>query len=378
MPARVSLLRCNDYAAVPGVLSALLAPLGGMAAFVRPGQTVLLKPNLLTDARPEQAVTTHPEVVRGLLRMVKAAGGIPVVGDSPANVADLEKVWEQSGFKSLCAEEGVALLNFEKAGSRHFELRGVRFTIAQPVLDADVVINVPKVKTHSFTILTAAVKNLYGTVPGFQKTDLHKQYPRPQDFAAVVAAVYQTVRPALSVADGVIALEGDGPSSGGSPMPLGILAASADAMALDGVLCRLLGIPWQEVLYLAELARHGAGTGDTADIELAGDRITDRTPSRFRRPAAPMLRRIPLCLVRPLQPLIWTRPVFTARCVRCGQCVRACPTGAICPDAERRPVLTPPKCIACCCCHEICPADAIVMTPSPLLRAVARIRRVLR
>ena len=165
--ALVSLTACSDYSpdAVRAAVACVMDHLGGMKSFVSPGQSVLLKPNLLTDREPDAAVTTHPEVVRALIRLVKESGGRPSVGDSPANVTKIDRVWERTGFRAMCEQEGVPLINFEKAGSTPVTVGSVSFSIAQPVLDADVVISVPKVKTHMLTIFTGAVKNLYGIVP---------------------------------------------------------------------------------------------------------------------------------------------------------------------------------------------------------------------
>ena len=186
MRTKVALSACPDYspAHVQAAVEKLVADLGGLAAWVRPGQTVLLKPNLLSARAPEKAVTTHPEVVRAVIRMVKAVGACPIVADSACNAIQIERVWEKTGFKAMCGEESVPLVNLEKSRSRQFNRAGVVYSVALPVLDAALVINMPKLKTHLLTVLTNAVKNIYGTLPGFQKTMLHKQYPTPNQFCA--------------------------------------------------------------------------------------------------------------------------------------------------------------------------------------------------
>src|ERR1035437_8912540 len=225
MRTKVALAACPDYSPsnVQAAVETLVADLGGMAAWVRPGQTVLLKPNLLSARTPEQAVTTHPEVVRALIRSVKAVDGCPIVADSGMSVIQIERVWEKTGFKAMCAEESVPLVNLEKAGSVQFNRAGVVYSVAKPVLDAALVINVPKLKTHMLAALTNAVKNIYGTLPGFQKTMLRKQYPTPRQFCAFLAALYARVKPGLTISDAVVAMEGNGPSAG-ELVPLGFLA----------------------------------------------------------------------------------------------------------------------------------------------------------
>ena len=373
MPIRVHLTRCTDYAGVAQALPRLLDGVGGMGAFVKAGQSVLIKPNLLTDVRPEEAVTTHPEVVRALIRLVKAEGAIPWVADSPTNVANLQKVWDRTGMQAVCLEEGVPLVNLEKAGSERFDVRGIRFTLAKPVLEADAIITVPKVKTHVLTGLTGAVKNMYGAVPGMQKTSLHKLYPRVDDFSRMLVAAYGRVKPVLAVADGVVGMEGNGPSAG-TPVKLGFLAASADPVALDAVLCRALGLDVLKVLHLQMAHRAGFGEVEGSRIAVEGDGTAALEPRLHRLPSTVPTHLIPRWAVRFVNPLIWHRPSFTDRCVLCGQCVKACPAGALRMEPGSRPTLSPAECIECCCCHEVCPPHAIEMVPSPVIRLIRRLR----
>ncbi len=367
MSTPVNLVHCADYASVQVALSRLMEGLGGMGRFVKPGQSVLIKPNLLSDHTPEEAVTTHPEVVRALIRMVKASGASPWVADSPAIIADLRRVWERTGMEAVCREETVPLVNLEKAGSKSFVEDGIHFTLANPVLEADAIIAVPKVKTHVLTGLTGAMKNLYGAVPGLQKTSFHKLYPYPRDFARLLVAIYRHVKPVLAVADGVLGMEGNGPSAG-APIQLGFLAASADAIALDVVLCRTLGLEPRNVVHL-ELARQaGFGVQDWADITTEGDSIGALALREYKLPSTVPINYVPHWLVRLVQPLIWHRPVFSSACVDCGKCVKACPAGALRMKPAARPILDSDKCIACCCCHEMCPEHAIEMRPSPFFR----------
>ena len=354
---------CTSYSdALDGTLERLLAPLGGMAAFVRPGQAVLIKPNLLTDRAPEEAVTTHPELVRAIIRSVRARGGKPSVADSPASAAKLEQVWEKTGFRALCETEDVPLLNLERAGSQLCTADGISFHVAKPVLEADVLINVPKIKAHTLTTLTAAVKNLYGTLPGYQKAQLHMAFPNPAGFGRMLRAIYSKVRPALHVADGVIGMEGEGPSAG-KPVALGFLAASTDAEAMDLALCRLLRINPAAVPYL-----------DAARFREPAPKPGIPQPAHFRVPSTLGARLIPAPLVRLLGGLIWIRPsISEAACIRCGRCVKACPVNALSLEPGWTALrLAPSKCIGCCCCHEICPQQAISMAQSPTVRLLRR------
>jgi uncharacterized protein (DUF362 family)/Pyruvate/2-oxoacid:ferredoxin oxidoreductase delta subunit len=375
-PTPVSLTRCTTYdeSEVEAACSRLLAPLGGWPAFVRPNQRVLIKPNLLTDRLPDQAVTTHPAILRAIIRGVKSAGATPVMADSPASFTKLDRVWEKTGIKAVCDAEGIELLCLEKSPVVSIEASGFTLGIAKPVLDADVVITVPKVKTHVLTTLTAAVKNLYGTLPGYHKTALHRLHHKPDEFGRLIAAIYGSVKPTLALADGIVGMEGDGPSNG-TPIHLGFLAASSDAAALDVCLCDLLGIPPEKVPYLAAI--HAAGTGAAVRdaIRIVGDDPAALRPASFKLPRTLPLGWIPKWLVRALGSLVWIRPTFNTNCIFCKQCVEVCPGKALEQSGKTVPVLTPSRCIECCCCHEVCPAKAITMTGSPLLRLIRRGRQ---
>jgi uncharacterized protein (DUF362 family)/Pyruvate/2-oxoacid:ferredoxin oxidoreductase delta subunit len=372
-PAKVTVIPCDSYVSgFPECIESLLEPIGGLSSFVSQGSNVLIKPNLLTDRHPDEAITTHPEVVRHLVRMVRDCGGTPSVGDSPASTVKLSRVQEKTGFLDMCREEEVPLLNMEQSGSVEIKRDGYTFHIAKPVLDADVVISAPKVKTHVLTVLTAGVKNMYGTIPGFLKANLHKEHPAVPDFGRLVAAICRTVPPALSVADAVVGLQGDGPGTGGRPARLNFLAASADAFSLDLAICKVLGINPKAVSYL-----NGTGVpSGLPDIQVIGaSSIDDLSPADFDVPSTLGARLVPAFLVNLLERFLWIRPAVMDACISCGRCVASCPVTALSMAPKEKPRLEPEKCIGCCCCHEICPEKAIKMAQSPLLNLIRRGRQ---
>jgi uncharacterized protein (DUF362 family)/Pyruvate/2-oxoacid:ferredoxin oxidoreductase delta subunit len=363
MKNEVFVAACEDYGeALPRAVDRLLEMTGWLEGAGLSGLRVLVKPNLLTDRAPDQAVTTHPALVRQVVRRLKQAGARVAVGDSPASTANLGRVWERSGIGAVCAEEGVPLLSLEQAGARTFERDGFSFSVARPVLEADRVVNLPKVKSHSLTVLTAAVKNIYGAVPGYAKTALHRQYPKPETFGRLIKTLWQVIPPVWNLADAVVGMEGQGPANG-RPVRLGFLAAAEDPFALDRALCAILRIDSRRVPYLAD-------DENAAPPAVTGDRVTVEA---FDIPSgAHLLRLLPDWLVRRAGRIVWVRPAFSAAaCVRCGLCVKACPVQALAlPDGAPAPILDSRRCISCSCCHEICPRDAIRMTQSRVLRAL--------
>ncbi|OGV65587.1 MAG: hypothetical protein A2498_08740 [Lentisphaerae bacterium RIFOXYC12_FULL_60_16] len=373
-PQPIAFRHCREYTAdLAPVLESLLEPLGGMAAFVKSGQTVILKPNLLSDRHPDQAITTHPALVQAVIRLVRRQGGIPRIADSPAAAVKLERVWEKTGMKALAETEQVDLINLEQAGSVRFDDAEGSFTIAKPILEADVLINIPKVKTHVFMTLTGAVKNLYGTIPGYQKTHLHKQHPDPFSFARLLARIHDRIPPAVTILDGIVGMEGNGPS-GGTPRAWGFLAAGRDAFQLDAFLCALLKIPLGSVPYLFKDRLPSPSCSSVDAFDIRGD--TPRLdPRPCQIPPSFLLRFIPRFLVKLVAPYFWLRPAIAAStCIRCLQCVAACPMQALTTADRQVPTLTPSRCIGCCCCHEVCPVKAISMERSPLLRMIRRKR----
>ena len=370
-PPVVAFTACPDYGpALTPALDALLAHLGGWGALVKPGQKVLVKPNLLSDATPDQAVTTHPELVRAVVRGLKGAGAIVQVGDSPASAMSLEQVWQKTGIAEVCASEQVSLLSFEQGGTRQVSRDGYVFAVANAVMEADLIVSLPKVKTHALTTLTAAVKNFYGVLPGYQKAQLHKAYPKPARFSRLLRALHAVMPPNLSIADGVLGMEGEGPANG-KPVKLGFLAASTDAIALDLALCQALRIDPRRVPSLADRV----GDNQPAPFEVRGE-LPKIGPFEVPSGSGHLLQMLPDSLLRLVMPLVWVRPAFGEQCVYCGRCVAACPAKALTQAKGKRPVLDRKNCIACCCCHEVCPAHAIRMRRSALLRLVGAFREL--
>ncbi|MGB3491732.1 MAG: DUF362 domain-containing protein [Elainellaceae cyanobacterium] len=238
----VSLLSASSYELdlLRQSLETLLQPLGGMAAFVKPGDRVLLKPNLLTGARPTRECTTRPELVYCVAEMVQAVGGLPFLGDSPA-FGSAYGVAKANGYLPWLESLNVPIREFQ--GQRYetvsHEFNHLR--LCKEAIDADVVINLPKVKSHVQLTLTLGVKNLFGCVPGKMKAWWHLEAGKDREkFGRMLVETARAIAPNLTIMDGIIAHEGNGPS-GGEPRSLNLLAASPNVFALDCALAEILG-----------------------------------------------------------------------------------------------------------------------------------------
>jgi uncharacterized protein (DUF362 family)/Pyruvate/2-oxoacid:ferredoxin oxidoreductase delta subunit len=354
----ISIVACDTYeiTAVRRSLTAVLAPLGGMETFVEPGMRVLLKPNLLSAAGLEKAVTTHPAIMQAVAELVQDAGGRVLIGDSPAGPVDrTAEVWHSSGTAHAAAGTGATLTPFDAVAWKR--LGGQDYFIARPVLEADLVINLPKLKTHSLALYTGAVKNLFGTIPGGRKRELHLRAPGIADFSGVLVDVLELVRPGLTIMDGVIGQEGEGPGTRGTPRHYGCVAASTDPVALDSALSAAMGFGPGQVLHLAQAAARALGVADPEAIQILGQPEA-LSFGRVKLPSTHWYYRAPAWISAPMYRSARLRPaVIASRCAGCGQCAAVCPRDAIEPGQPPRFDMN--LCVGCMCCAEVCTEGAI-------------------
>jgi uncharacterized protein (DUF362 family)/Pyruvate/2-oxoacid:ferredoxin oxidoreductase delta subunit len=350
--------------------------LGGISSFVKPGQRVLIKPNLLSAHPPERRITTDPEVVRTVARMVLEAGATPFVGDSPA-LDPFKRVSLKTGIKQIAEEVGVELVELTQPtavslppGSRFRKLE-----IARQVLNADVLINLPKLKTHCQMLMTLGVKNLFGTIVAQRKAEWHHMAGVDRDtFAELLLDVHLSSKPALTILDGVWGMEGHGPSNG-TPRQLNLFAASRDAVGLDVGICRLLGVPLQSFpLYRVARRRH-VGETDPGRIHFLGDPPHTFSVRDFKIPELDSLNILPGMFDGFTKRFLVSKPLQKDEiCMGCGQCADLCPEEAI-ELEEGKATFDYDRCIRCYCCQEICPQDAIHFRKGLLVRVLNRLRR---
>ena len=378
MKTAVSLQSVKSYEReeVERGLRALLAPLGGIGAFVRPGQRVLIKPNMLSGKSPEKAVTTHPEVVRAVIAQVLQAGGYPLVGDSPG-VGSPRQVARRCGILAMVEEMGAEFAPFTdsvpvRIGSSTFQ----ELQIARDVVEADVVINLPKLKTHQMMGMTCAVKNLFGAVIGMRKPGLHLQAGEDKAlFARMLLELAATIRPALTLVDAITAMEGDGPGSG-EPVHLGFLMAGQEPLAVDRVAMDLLGLTEAQVWTQKVAVENQSLFCHFAEIDLFGPPLEDLRTKTFRPAKTTDVHfGVPPLFHRPLKKALSALPYPDhLRCIRCGLCVTHCPPAAMTIQKEKLHI-DYSKCIGCFCCQELCPYGAIDTRQGFLLRLLESFSR---
>lgn len=359
----MAIVRCADYEK-DRVLSAVRSAvdlLGGMGRFVKPGQLVLLKPNLLKASEPSQAVITHPEVIRSTIRLVHEQGGRAVLGDSPG-FGELRRVCEKSGVMDVLQEEAVDLADFDPVLKIKNRGRFHHFEIARAVHDADVVINLPKFKTHGMMTLTGAVKNLFGCIPGRRKVQWHfNAGVNRSAFARMLVELSALIKPRLTIMDAIVGMEGNGPGSG-DPRSLGLVFAGQDPVAVDAVSGAVVGADTSLLYVIRAAIESGIGETRLEKISVLGETVEKARIRRFRLPPQEHLEwRLPEWARRLLKDALTTRPVINHRlCIRCGICQGHCPQGAI--DCGKKTLeIRYRECIRCFCCQEFCPRGAITV-----------------
>jgi uncharacterized protein (DUF362 family)/Pyruvate/2-oxoacid:ferredoxin oxidoreductase delta subunit len=333
------------------------------------GRRVLLKPNFLSPAAPEEALLTHPLVVRAVAEHVLEAGGKVRISDSPAT-GSFDRILKQGGYAE--ALKGLPVV-FEEFGTSVPVDIGEpfgRIEMAREVFDADLVINLPKWKTHSQMVLTLGVKNLFGCIVGFRKPEWHMRTGVDQAlFARLLVQVCRAVNPAVTLLDGILALEGEGPGRGGVPRGLGVLMGSDDPVAVDRAVCAALGLPPEDLPTNRAAAALGLA-GEEVDIDGELPRIAD-----FLLPPSTPVVYGPRAFQRLVRSWLLQKPaVRQDRCNGCDACLEYCPANAIQRENEGLR-FDYDRCIRCFCCIEVCPKGALRIAeslPGKMLRKAIR------
>jgi len=382
MNAPVSVSPCHDYtkAAVSAAFDTLLAPLGGLD-WVTPGMTVGVKVNLVSKRKPEAAVTTHPALVCELCRRLAARGASVIVGDSPGGLftpAILESTYQICGLK--CVEETGAVLNYDVSETQKQFPEGhvlKSFSCSAWLERCDAIISFAKLKTHGMMGMTAAVKNLFGVIPGTKKPEYHYLYPNTMDFAHMLVDLCRCMQPRFSIIDGVWGMEGNGPT-GGTPRHAGVLIASCDPYACDLVAAGIMGITVSGAPLLRAAHEQGLAPLTAEDLTVHGDwrafaqpdwqKISGEVHATFSQHGKFIDNLMRTALRR--------RPKLDpALCIGCGECARVCPAHAIemrSTGKGKRPRFDYNQCIRCFCCQEFCPRAALVVHRGVIARILSK------
>ena len=361
---KVSLAKCNSYSSVLKAVERSLESLGGLDKCIPPKSKVLLKPNLLQTKPIEKAVATDPAVIEAVLKLCKKQKCKIYLGDSPGYQTS-EQAYKYYGLDKLAVKYNATLVDFKDSKELLYPEGKVmkHFTLPKLLDDIDLIINLPKLKTHGMALYTGAIKNLYGLMFGFKKSALHFTFAKPSLFFGMVVDLYNLVNPQLNIMDAVIGMEGNGPGSG-DPRKIGYIISSKNALALDKVATKMINLDHVPMLEIADKI-------NPVKPEIVGDEL--KVIKDFKQVAhyVSVTFFLPNFLSRYIRKITRSKPIIQDNCIGCGVCVKVCPAHAI-SIKNKKATINYKKCIRCYCCHEMCPHDAVELKKSLFKRLVKK------
>lgn len=367
----VTLQNCETYGydAVKSSIRAIFDSFGGIGKFVRPGMRVAVKPNLIAKKKPEESATTHPCLTRAVSELCKEAGGSVVICESPGGLYDknaLRSVYKLTGTEEAASLAGVEL-NYDVSVKKVQNPDGKyqkTLEILTPLADADIIIDVAKLKTHGMMVYTGAVKNMFGSIAGIGKAEYHFNMPDYDVFADTLIDIFLASHPVFSIIDAVSAMHKDGPTAG-EPYPAGMIMGSDNAFELDRAAMDLIGAEIDRIPMAGAAITRGLMPRDVSDITFAGDLDPGTARERLAgfeikyNDSRSRLHFVNGRMGKIMEKMIKPRPVFTKLCRSCSECARNCPVKAITVEKGKRARVDLDKCIRCYCCQELCPFKAV-------------------
>lgn len=368
---KVSLVKLRDYESknVYQAVKKSVDLLGGLEKIVKPHAKVFVKINHLSPpSSPNSAIVTHPAFTKEVLRLLKEFNLKITVGD------DIQSKQKDgfilSGYRQVCKELEVPLVNLKEIGFKEVICHGQilkKVYISPLVLESDFILNLPKLKTHSFTIFTGAIKNMFGIIPSGLRLKYHRQYSKTEIFSQMLVDIFSCAPPHLTIMDAVVAMEGEGPSAG-NPRTVGVILASKNAVALDAVATKITGFNPMDIYTTQNAHQRGLGTAKIEEIEVVGEKIHEVEAKNFKHSAIAiglLQRKIPSFLHAYFQDQLTLIPkVKIDKCTVCMECISICPLGAAKLDRNTA-WIDKSLCIHCMCCHEVCRFQAIKLKQRP-------------
>ncbi len=377
----VALNRCTTYDTdkITELLSAQFEAAGITKELIF-GKTVVIKPNLVMNKAPEFAATTHPTVLAAAARVLKELGAASItVAESPGGPyteGSIKAHFNGCGITEAAEAEGIRL--FTKASWKPLSNKDAKkcksFNIIDPISEADVIVNICKLKTHSLTKMSAGIKNFFGTVPGIEKFELHARFPKQEDFVEMICDLCETLSlkaKLITVCDGIIGMEGNGPT-GGTPKEFGVLLTSLSPYSLDTVCESILSfegtVPMLNAARARGLCPHGID-----EVEVIGDSVETCRVSEVVLPDTQkfnILRSLPDLFGGRLARIFEPKPKITKKtCIGCGVCARSCPQKTIIIK-NKKAKINYKSCIRCYCCQELCPINSVSIKQNVFIKLI--------
>ncbi len=363
--AKVAISKVADYKSeeIYSALKRSLSLLGGLENIIKPRSKVFVKINHLSPpSSPDDAIVTHPSFTREVLRLLSELNLDITVGD---DIQSKEKDgFLLSGYRQVCNDLGIPLVNLKERGFKEVNCKGqvLKKVLISPLIqEVDYILNLPKLKTHSLTAFTGAVKNMFGIIPYGLRLDYHRLFKWSDVFSQMLVDIFSCAPPHLSIMDGIVGMEGEGPS-GGNPKRIGVILASQDSVAVDAVASKIVGFNPMNIITTQNAHERGLGIGEIDKIEIEGDEISSVEVMDFKHSAVAvgfMKRTIPSFLHGFIQSQLTLTPKINMnKCTACMECVDICPKEAAKSGGDLV-WIERGLCIHCMCCHEVCRFQAI-------------------
>ncbi len=377
----VALDSCNTYDTdtVSAILEKQFACAGITKELIK-GKKIVIKPNLVMNKPPEFAATTHPSVIAAAARVLKKLGAESIKlaesSGGPYTESIIRSHYKTCGIIDIAEAEGIELNYGTGHGTMHFP-EGIKcktFNIIDPIIEADVIVNICKLKTHSLTKLSCGVKNLFGTVPGVEKFEMHARFPDQESFVEMICDLCRMLcmqKELITVCDGITGMEGNGPT-GGTPRDYGVLLTSRCPFCLDTVAESLLSFDGT-VPMLNAARNRGFCPQSVSEIELIGSNVEDNVTKDVILPDTQkfnILRSLPNLFGGKIAKLFEPKPAINKKtCIGCGVCARSCPQHTI-TIKNKKAVIDYKKCIRCYCCQELCPINSVNIKQNFIIKII--------
>lgn len=379
---KVAIKKCLDYEKelVKEKIEASIDAIGGLSSLLKPNGKVFIKLNCVGGFTPDLGITTHPVFLEAVIEILKKYTSDIIVGDNPATkdlIWTLKKcklydVITKNNLKILKGDDLITIKNSKPKLYSSFE-------VSREMIEVDLLVNLPKLKTHSLTYMTVAEKNLFGMIYGLSKAGWHVKANNPLQFGEALNDLYGAILEAyqdkkmLHICDGIIGLEGEGPGTGGITKKAEVILASTDAVSLDRVAAEVCKLDPGKIFITKIATERNYGEGKLERIEIVGESLTAFADLKFQEPVNQTstfgLKLLKFDFLRNL--LLEHPKIDHELCIKCGECVKICPPKTIKIRKGEFPHLKAKACIRCWCCAEVCPQNAINKTKRPLIGRIA-------
>lgn len=373
---KVALLKCHEYD-LDLLKEKIRASLFLIDAYdkIKANAKVFIKLNLVGPFHPDLGITTHPTFVKAVIQIVKEKTSNILIGDNPAT-KDLIYTLKKTGIYDVIKEENIQIVNNKELVTINNSQYKIyqSFNVSKEMIDVDIMINLPKLKTHAFAYMTGAEKNLFGLIYGLSKASWHVKAANPLQFGEAINDLYGAVlehfesRQIIHICDGILGLEGEGPGTSGIPKKANAILASLDAISLDRVACELVQLNYKLQFINTIGNERKLGVGDINKITIVGDKISD-FDVKFLAPKDSLgILGLKIIKIKGFRNLILEHPkIDHHKCIKCGECAHICPPKAMQIKTKQYPTVKTSVCIRCWCCSEVCPQEAIYKSKRPLI-----------